>query len=76
MARDLGKHDAQIAEHDRRMDAQDRRLESIERKVDKLLSAVDQAKGGWRILVAVYGAATVITAAIFKVWGIVKGGAG
>lgn len=74
MARDLGKHDAQIAEHDRRMEALENRSARIEEKVDQLLSAIDQAKGGWRILVAVYAFATALTAAIFKAWGIVKGG--
>lgn len=67
--REIGRHDAQI-------EGIEDRLAKIEGKLDTLVSAVDQAKGGWRILLAVYAFATAITAAIFKAWGIVKGEAG
>jgi len=44
----LGKHDAQI-------DALDKRIRSIEEKLDEALSILNQAKGGWRTLVAIGG---------------------
>ncbi len=67
VSREIGRHDAQI-------ESVEHRLELIEGKLDMLVSAIDQAKGGWRILLGVYAFATAMTAAIFKAWGIVKGG--
>lgn len=65
--RDLGKHEAKI-------ETMDDRIARLETKVDTLIAAVEQAKGGWKILMGVSAASSALTAVVFKFWGIMKGG--
>lgn len=58
--RDLGRHDAMIAEHDKR-------LASIETKVDMMLGILQQAKGGWKTLVLVAGISGTMGAFMVKI---------
>ena len=54
--RDLGRLDERTDNHAKR-------LERIEAKLDHIVQAIDQAKGGWRSLVAAGAIAAGITAA-------------
>ena len=48
-------------------------VERLTLAVELLATTVDQAKGGWRILAAVGGAASVATAIVIKFLGLLKG---
>lgn len=65
--RDLGKHEAKI-------ETIEERLVRIEAQLSHLVSAVDRAKGGWQVLLAVSAFSSAVTAVVFKVWGLLKGG--
>ena len=44
----------------------ERRQHTVEEKVDKILSIVSEAKGGWRVMVMLGGAAGVVGAFLGK----------
>ena len=48
-------------------------VEKLTQAVERLATTVEQAKGGWRVLAAVGGAASVATAIAFKLLGFFKG---
>lgn len=52
-----------LGEHDARLDGLEDRLGSMEKKLDQALGILNQAQGGWKILVAVGGLASAIGAA-------------
>ncbi|WP_396190006.1 hypothetical protein [Flavobacterium sp.] len=66
--RDLGRMESKISDLERRIAA----LESMLFDVHK---AVTEAKGGWRMLLAVGGASAMIGASVAKILTFLKGGA-
>ena len=48
-------------------------VEKLTQAVERLATTVEQAKGGWRVLAAVGGAASLVTAFAFKLLGFFKG---
>lgn len=62
--RSLGRLEAVQETHDAR-------LTRIEEKLDHIVSAIDSAKGGWRMLVAAGAVASAFTAAVMKLAGLV-----
>lgn len=49
------------------MEAQTIRIETLERKLDEVLSVLHSARGGWRTLMLIGGAAGAALAAVLKV---------
>ena len=49
-----------------RLSEYERRQHHVEEKVDRILSIVSEAKGGWRVMVILGGAAGVVGAFIGK----------
>lgn len=64
--RDIGSLEA-------RMDSVERRLEKIEGRLDQLVLLAEQAKGGWRTLIAVGSVAASIGAGLASIVAWVKG---
>ncbi len=57
--RNLGQHDAQL-------DDLDRRVERIENKLDEIITSIHEAKGGWKTLMLIGGAAGAMGAFLGK----------
>ena len=53
--------------------ANEKRLESVEEKLDKVLETLQHARGGWRMLMAVWGASAAIAAIVTAVWSALRG---
>lgn len=57
--RNLGQHDAQLEDLDRR-------VERIENKLDEIITSIHEAKGGWKTLMLIGGAAGAMGALLGK----------
>lgn len=49
------------------------RLEKLEGKVEEILRILNEAKGGWRVLLMVGGAVGAAVAITLKLWGLIVG---
>lgn len=63
----IGRLEAQVA-------SAEERLERIEVKMDALMEYAAQAKGGWRLILAVGAAGSAIGVSITKLVAMLKGG--
>jgi len=63
----IGRLEAQVA-------SAEERLERIEVKMDTLMEYVAQARGGWKLILAVGAAGSAIGVSITKLIGMLKGG--
>lgn len=64
-----------LGAHDAKLDTHTERLDKIEAKLDEVLAKLQQTEGAWRALLGVSALSSALTAAAFKVWGVMKGGA-
>jgi prefoldin subunit 5 len=67
IARDLGKHDAQIDALNARVDLLHQDLVKMMEKLSSIENTLSEAKGGWRTLMFVSGMSAAIGGLIVKV---------
>lgn len=67
--RDLGRHDAQIDELQRRVDGLHKDMGSVLLQLQAINKTLSEARGGWRMLLAVGGFASATTAIVIKALG-------
>lgn len=62
----VGQHDAELDAGRERMDRFEARMDRFEEKLDRALSILSEAKGGWKMLVAVGAIAGALGAFVAK----------
>lgn len=75
--RDFGKLEATVAQLEERLEKTvthfEGRIEKLTVAVENLTVALNQAKGGWRMLAGVASAATILTTIALKFSGLLRG---
>lgn len=61
--------DHEVGRLSAQVEASDARIEKLEAKVDEILRILNEAKGGWRMLLMVGGAVGVVMAFTLKILG-------
>lgn len=69
MARDLGRHDAQIEALQAQVDRLHSDMSSVLVELQKINATLSAARGGWRTLVAVGAIASFATGMVFQLLG-------
>jgi archaellum component FlaC len=72
--RDLGRHDAQIENLEKDILDMRKDLNRLMEKIDNMNLILEQAKGGWKVLMMVGGLSAVIGGVIVKVVAFLWGG--
>lgn len=72
--RDLGRHDAQIENLERDISEIKRDLEHMMGKIDNMNLILEQAKGGWKVLMIVGGISAVLGGIVTKILAFFWGG--
>lgn len=67
IARDLGKHDAQIDALNDRVDMLHQDLQKVMEKLSSIENTLSEAKGGWRTLMFVAGMSAAVGGMIVKI---------
>jgi len=65
--RDIGRHDAQIDQLQRQVETLHADMRNVLGQLQKISSTLAEARGGWRVLLAVGGLASVLGAGLVKV---------
>lgn len=60
--------DRDIGRLEERSVATERRLEAVEEKLDQVLETLQHARGGWRMLMVVGGAAAALGSGFTAIW--------
>jgi hypothetical protein len=75
--RDFGKLEATVEQLEDRLEKTvlhfEGRMEKLTHAVEELTNALNQAKGGWKMLAGVASASAILTAMILKFMGFLKG---
>lgn len=75
--RDFGKLEATVEQLEDRLEKTvehfEGRMEKLTIAVEELTSALNQAKGGWKMLAGVASASAIMTTMILKFMGFIKG---
>ena len=72
--RDLGRHDAQIENLEKDILDMRKEINRLMEKIDNMNLILEQAKGGWKVLMMVGGLSAVIGGVIVKVVAFLWGG--
>lgn len=66
--RDLGRHDAQIENLQSQVERLHRDMSSVLDELKLINRTLNEARGGWRMLLAVGGLSSVLTSAVWQAW--------
>lgn len=68
--KDVGRHGAQIEELQRNVKSLTEKVDKLSAEIAEIHDILTQARGGWKMMLLIGGAAGAVIAFVFKVFGL------